>query len=137
MKLTNFQKSLDNATWIDVNTNFGKNNLPDRLADAQAVITSSLYNLLNCIPGQRSRTFEPTYGSSWLQYLQEPISDLTAAKMEISMLYSIEKWEPRIEIDKSNTLIEANTNIPGYVVRIAFSMPGLSTPQQIQFQVQL
>jgi phage baseplate assembly protein W len=136
-KLTNYQLSLDNSTWIDVNTLYGQNGLPDRVSDAQAIISASLYNLFNCVPGQRARTFEPTYGSYWLQFIHEPISDITAAKMEIFMLSSIKKWEPRIVLDTANSSITANTNIPGYVVRIAFSIPSISSPQQVQFQVQL
>ena len=89
------------------------------------------------MPGQRGRIFEPTYGSLWLQFIHEPIVDLTAAKMEIFMLSAIKKWEPRIVVDTKLSGITADTNVPGYRVRIAFSIPGISTPQQIQFQVQL
>lgn len=132
---TNYQLSLANAIWVDVNTQFTQNNQPDRLPDAQAVISSGLYNLFNCQPGQRGRTFQPEYGSRWLQFIHEPICDATAAKMEIFMVEAIKRWEPRITLDMSNTSIDPDTSIPGYVVKIAFSMPGLTVPTQLHFQV--
>lgn len=132
---TQFQVSLSNAVWVDINTQYGLNNLPDRVPDAYAVIASSLFNLFNCVPGERSRTFQPEYGSRWRQFIHEPISDQTAAKMELFMIEAIRKWEPRITLDTNNSRIDADTNIPGYVVRIAFSMPGLSAPAQLRFTV--
>jgi phage baseplate assembly protein W len=133
--LTQYQLSLNNAIWIDVNSQISINNLPDRVPDAIAIWNSSLFNLFNCYPGQRARTFQPRYGSFWLQFLQEPIGPATAAKMQIFMIQAIKEWEPRISLDMNNTSITADTMIPGYVVRIAFSMPGLSVPQQLQFTV--
>lgn len=132
---TQFQLSLSNAIWIDINTQYTQNNLPDRIPDSVAVISSSLYNLFNCVPGERSRTFQPEYGSRWRQFIHEPISDQTAAKMEIFMIQAIQRWEPRITLDLPNCAINADTSIPGYIVRIAFYMPGLSVPAQIQFSV--
>lgn len=133
--LTNFQLNLQDASWIDVNSQLGMNSLPDRIPDTQAIIYSSLYNLFNCVPGERGRTFQPEYGSRWRQFLQEPIVDSTAAKMELFMIQSIKRWEPRITLDLPNTYITPDTSLPGYVVRIAFSMPGLSAPANIQFPV--
>lgn len=135
MQPTNYQLQLQNAVWIDVNTRFTVDNLPDRLADGLAIVKSSLYNLFNCVPGQRARTFQPTYGSIWLQFLQEPICDNTSMKMETFMVKAIEKWEPRIGLDLANTSIVPNTDIPGYVVKIAFFLPNVPNLQQLEFQV--
>ncbi len=130
---TNYQLGLSNAIWIDINTQYSLNNLPDRIPDTQAVVNSSLYNLFNCQPGERGRTFQPEYGSRWRQFIHEPICDATAAKMEIFMVEAIRRWEPRITIDPTYTSITPDTSIPGYVVRIAFTMPGLTVPTQLQF----
>jgi phage baseplate assembly protein W len=132
---TNYQTQLQDAVWIDVNTDFGINTLPDRVPDGLAIVYSSLRNLFNCIPGQRARTFQPTYGSIWLQFIHEPICDMTAQKMETFMIQAIEKWEPRIQVDVVNSSITSDTTIPGYVVRIAFNMPNVPGIQQLQFQV--
>ena len=101
MKVNKYQLSLEGATWIDVNTSFGLDNLPDRLPDQLAITNCALYNLLNCAPGQRARTFQPTFGSEWLRFIQEPIVDNTAAKMESSMLDALDRWLPQIQIDLS------------------------------------
>jgi len=132
---TNYQLQLQDAIWIDVNPRFTVDTLPDRLADGLAIVKASLFNLFNCVPGQRARTFQPTYGSIWLQFLQEPICDMTAVKMETFMITSIEKWEPRVSLDLSNTQINPDMSIPGYVVRMAFFLPNIPNLQQLQFEV--
>jgi len=122
-KPTNAQLSLRNAKVVDVNPQYTIDNLPDRLADDLAVLNCQLYNLLHCAPGQRSRIFEPTFGSLWLSFIHEPLLDITAKKMEIFMVQAIEKYIPDIKLDLSNTAIVADTSIPGYMVRLAFATP--------------
>ena len=135
MKVSRVQLSLDNAVWIDVNPNYGKDNLPDRLPNQLAITNCALFNLLGCAPGQRARTFQPTFGSEWLRFIHEPIIDLTAAKMESSMLDSLERWLPQVSIDRGSTRIEADTSLPGYRVRIGFQSPFPNSPHQIRFEV--
>lgn len=135
MKVTKFQLQLQGATWIDINPLYGMNNLPDRLPNQLAIANCALYNLLSCAPGQRARTFQPTFGSLWLRFIQEPISDNTAAKMQTFMVDSIEKWIPQILLDLSQTRIEADTSIPGYRVRISYSSPFANDPMQVRFEV--
>lgn len=132
------QTNLLEATWIDVNTNFQLNELPDRITDNLAIVRSSLYNLFNCVPGQRGRTFQPTYGSSWLYFLQEPISAMTARKIEMLVFQDIVKWEPRIQIDHTSTYIQPDFSIPGYRIRIGLIFPNLpGVIPSIEFEVQV
>ena len=135
MNVTNYKFVLEDATWVDVNSRFTLDRLPDRVSDDLAIAHSSLYNLFNCVPGERARTFQPEYGSRWRQFIHEPIGDMTAAKMQLFMFESIRRWEPRITVDLQDSSIEANFNLPGYVVRLAFYMPNLAKKQQIQFEV--
>jgi phage baseplate assembly protein W len=134
-QLTSYQTSLDGATWIDVNTQFGMNNLPDRLPDAQAIQLCSLFNLFNCPIGSRSRIFQPEYGSMWYQFLQEPIDQTTANKMQIAMIQAIARWEPRINLDMSNSFITPDLTLPGYNVRLAFGVGLTSARQAINFTI--
>lgn len=127
--------NLENALWVDVNSRTGQNNLPDVLGDSAAITHSSLFNLFNCAPGQRGRIFQPEYGSLWLSFIHEPINDVTAAKMQMFMFESIRRWEPRIDLNVDQSFITANTNIPGYEVRLSFSLPNVSSTQQIEFEV--
>lgn len=135
MQITNWQIDLNDATWIDANSQFTQNGLPDRVPDALA-ISASLYNILNCPIGARGRIFQPTYGSLWYQYLQEPIDQITATKMTISTIQAIQRWEPRITLDNSNSYINPNYGLPGYDVRIAFTVNLTSQKQQVTFQLQ-
>ena len=120
-----------------MNSSYTINNLPDRVPDELSITQSSLFNLLNCMPGQRGRIFEPTYGSMWMQFLEEPICVLTAQKMRILMIQSIEKWVPQITVDLMNSGIKPDLQIPGYLVTIAFTTPFTPQPQQVAFQLQL
>jgi phage baseplate assembly protein W len=133
--VTNYMISIESATWIDVNSQFTLNSMPDLLPDALAV-QNSLYNILNCPIGARGRIFQPTYGSLWYQFLQEPIDQTTANKMHMSTIQAIQTWEPRITVDIANSYINPDYTLPGYDVRIAFSLNLTSQKQNISFQLQ-
>jgi len=115
---TAFELSTSGATWVDVNTQVTQSPLPDRLPDSLAIVHSSLFNLFNCSIGERGKTFQPEYGSEWRQFLQEPIDAITAARMRISMIQAIARWEPRLQLDYAQSWIIPNLNIPGYEVRV-------------------
>lgn len=134
---TDHQKSLTGATWIDVNTNFTRDPLPDRLPDTLSISNSSLRNLFNCPIGARGKIFQPEYGSLWHYFLQEPIDDTTATSMRIAMIQAIARWEPRITLDYSKTFIKAVPQLPGYQVRIAGIDTLTGEPLDIQFTEQL
>lgn len=136
MAVTNYQLSLQSATWVDANSRFTTGALPDRLPDVMA-INNSLFNLFNCPVGARGKIFQPEYGSEWYAFLQEPIDAITAMKMRISMIHAIQRWEPRLVLDFSNTSIVADPRLPGYKVTIAGIEVLTNTPLQIQFTEQL
>ena len=122
------------ATWKDANSNYGLNVLPDVVADKNAII-NSLNNLMNCVPGQRSRTFQPLYGNWVKSLLHEPINESTSIKMAQYILSSISRWEPRIVVDTNNSFVIPDLSIPGYRVSITFSIPSLLEVQQLNFKV--
>lgn len=110
------------AIWSDVNTNLTRNQLAPVVTNNSA-ISNSLFNLLNCLPGGRARTFQPTYGSILYQFIHEPITDLTAAKMRIWLVQAIANWEPRVKLNEELTIIEASLELPGYMIRLAWEDP--------------
>jgi uncharacterized protein len=120
--LTPAQVSLQGAIWIDVNTMLSLNTLPDRLPDEQAIIYGSLTNLFNCPIGERSRIFQPTYGLLLWELIHEPIDEITAGLIQTGLLQSLATWEPRIGVDLSNSSVQTDLTIPGYVVTIAYSL---------------
>jgi phage baseplate assembly protein W len=134
-QITNFQFSTVGATWVDANSQYTQNNQPDRIPDAYA-ISNSIYNILNCAIGGRGRIFQPTYGSLWYQFLQEPIDQVTSNKMNLSTIQALARWEPRILIDNSNSYVQPNYSLPGYNVQIAFTVLLTSQKQQVTFQLQ-
>jgi phage baseplate assembly protein W len=123
MNVSQYSSSLDGATLVDVNPQYTLDNLSDRIPDNLAVTNSLVYNLLRCVPGERARIFEPSYGSMWLHFIHEPIADITAKKMEIYMIQSLAKWIPQIKLDKQNTYISVAPDLPGYYVSLQFSSP--------------
>lgn len=134
--VTNYQVNLTGATWIDANSLFTIDGLPDRIPDVLA-INNSLFNILNCPIGGRGRIFQPTYGSLWYQFLQEPIDQITANKMQMATIQAIQRWEPRIQVDNANSFINPDYTLPGYQVRIAFIMTLTSIKQSLQFNLQV
>lgn len=135
-QITNFQLQLAGATWIDVNSQFTANNLPDRIPDVLAV-KNSLFNIFNCPIGSRSRIFQPQYGCLWIQFLQEPIDTTTATKIQLDLLQALAKWEPRISVDFVNSGVVPDLSLPGYYVTIAFALNlNLSVTGKASFQIQ-
>ena len=134
---TAYQLSLTGATWVDTNSQFTINNLPDRLPDQLSISLSSLYNLFNCPIGARGKIFQPEYGSEWYFFLQEPIDEITAAKMRIAMIQAIARWEPRIVLDYSQTSITPDENAAAYYVRIVGYDSITKTPIDITFTEKL
>ena len=120
--LTQYQTSVNGAYWIDVNTLVSMNSMPDRLPDEQGITYSSLFNLFNCPIGGRGRIFEPTYGSILYQILQEPVDELSTQTIQIGFIQAIARWEPRIVIDYSNTYVLADYTMPGYRIRLAYTV---------------
>lgn len=133
MAITNFQISLSGATWVDVNTRFTQDNLPDRIPDGLSITNSSLYNLFNCPIGARGKIGQPEYGSEWHFFLQEPIDGITATKMKIAMIQAIRRWEPRIRLDYNGTYVQERLDLPGYFVRIAGFDSLTKEPINVQF----
>ena len=131
---TSFELSLRGATWVDVNSRVTQDTLPDRLPDSLSIAHSSLFNLFNCNIGERGKIFQPEYGSEWRLFLQEPIDEITAAKMRIAMIQAIARWEPRIRLDYARCAIVPNLAIPGYEVRIYGTDTLTKNPLDIRFQ---
>lgn len=133
MALTQYQLSLAGAQWVDVNTRFTQDNLPDRIPDTISIIYSSIYNLFNCSVGERGKIFQPEYGSEWKFFLQEPIDERTASLMRIAMIQAIRRWEPRLELNQGLTTIVAEPTLPGYRVNIVGSDKLTKAPINIRF----
>lgn len=129
--LTKYQKNINDATWIDVNPDF-PNSTPERLADIQSVSICSIPVLLSCAIGDRGGIFEPSYGSDLYYFLQEPIDDTTSFNIRTSIITTIQKWEPRVEVDQANTIVQPDLSLPGYrlSIRLIYKETGEADTQQ-------
>lgn len=137
MALTQYQLSLVGAQWVDTNTRFTQDNLPDRVPDSISIIYSSIFNLFNCPVGARGKIFQPEYGSEWYYFLQEPIDEQTASLMRIAMIQAIQRWEPRLILSQGRTSITADPTLPGYKVVINGFDSLTKIPINITFTEQL
>ena len=136
MTITNFQLALNGAQWVDSNSQYTVNNLPDLLPDDLA-IKNALWNLFNCPVGGRGKIFQPEYGSEWHFLLQEPIDQITSGKMFIAIVQALARWEPRIQLNYSQTYVTPDTSLPGYRVQIAGTDTITKQPLSVQFTEQL
>ncbi|EMI5828520.1 TPA: GPW/gp25 family protein [Escherichia coli] len=118
---TAYQLDTRGAVWVDASSKFTLDTNPDLLPDVLA-INNSLYNLFSCQIGARARIFQPEYGASLLTYLQEPIDQNTADKIQVGFIQAIARWEPRIQLDMSNTWVKPDMSLPGYQIRIAYNL---------------
>lgn len=135
MKYSNHQLSINGARWIDLNTMISVNDLPDRLPDDVCIVACSFVNLLNCSIGARSKTFEPTYGTMLYHYLQEPIDDITAESIRISLIQAIGKWEPRVRLDYGKSQVTPEFALPGYRIHLAFTMLATGEDHEIDYYI--
>jgi phage baseplate assembly protein W len=121
----------------DINPQYTQGNLVDRLSGDRAITESALYNLLNTNPGDYSRIFNADIGSFWRKYLQEPISDVTAAKIQLEILESVTKWLPTITLVRRSSMVVADMRLPGYYVKIVYTSPTSPEEQEVSFSVPL
>lgn len=129
------QINLDGSTWIDINSLCTRNSLPDRLPDEQAIVVSSLYNLLGCPIGGRSRTFQPPYGTITYRLLQEPIDQQTATQINLGLIQAINRWEPRIALNYADTWVRPVMELPGFRIRLSFTLILTGTQHATEFSI--
>ncbi len=114
-----YKVRITKIVWLDVNSKVRQDGQPDLLPDISA-IHNSLRNLFGCPIGARGPIFRPDYGTFLHQNLQEPIDNITAARIRASAIQSIQKWEPRVRIIPQQTFVLPNPNAYGYVFRVAY-----------------
>tara|TARA_B100001250_G_scaffold40659_1_gene32236 strand:- start:1742 stop:2134 length:393 start_codon:yes stop_codon:yes gene_type:complete len=110
----------------DININFKKHPVTGDLVvskDASA-IKQSIVNLLLTNKGER--LFQPDYGSDIRSQLFEPLDYATAASIKSSILYSLSKFEPRINVLDINIFVNYGDN--GFNVDMTYKINGVDTP---------
>lgn len=121
------------AIYIDVNPVPEPGN-PVILYDAAAVF-ASLRNLFLCPAGGRSRIFQEDYFSGLYDLLQEPMDQITAEQINLSLYQAVKKWEPRVRLNPSDIIVDVNSYLPGYTITVVITILGKRT--QNSFSVPL
>lgn len=127
---------LQEVTYIDLNPRPSQNSYGDLLTDKAAIIVGSIANLLQCWHGDRGRIGRPEYSSRLHHLLQEPVDERTAAIIQLSLIQSIQKHEPRIRLIEQRTGVVPQPKLPGYLVIVSFNIIGLRGTHTGQYQVQ-
>ena len=110
----------------DLNIAFKKHPVTDDVVvskDAVA-IKQAIVNVLLTNKGER--LFNPTYGSDIRSYLFEPLDYGTAAQVNSSILYTLARFEPRINVLSVNTIPNFDDN--GFDVEMTYEIRGSDVP---------
>ena len=121
---------LQGATFIDLSPTFGDFQ-PDLCPDVSA-IRASLWNILTTPIRTRYRL--ESFGSTLLYIIGEPHDSTTENSIQVSVLQSILRWEPRIKVLPSDIEIET-LEMTGYKVNITFTI--LETQQESDFVLEM
>ena len=116
----------------DINITFKKHPVTNDLVvsrDASA-IKQALTNLLLTNKGER--LFNPRYGSNIRNYLFEPLDFGTAAQIRANIVYTINKFEPRVDLEQLEVIPNFDDN--GFEVEMVYTIDGLDIqPTTVDF----
>ena len=110
----------------DINITFKKHPVTDDLVvskDASA-IKQAIVNLLLTNTGER--LMNPEYGSDIRSYLFEPLDYGTSISIKKNIVYTINTFEPRIQI--MSLTCNPNYDSNGFDVEMTYSIIGLDVP---------
>lgn len=90
----------------------------------EKAVKGALMNLLRSPVGQRP--FDPEYGTNVDKYLFELADPITESQINEDIAYSIEKFEPRVELVSITTVME-NYGVDITITYYVKNIPGLQT----------
>lgn len=124
------------ASFYDINPFYNvDSNLSLSVSGTQA-LKSAIGLLLTSPIGSRSRTFNSTWGSDLLNFINEPIDDMTAMLIRSSIIGALDKWEPRITVNASDVVVTPYPSARGYKVRITFKVVGADSTESLALLLQ-
>lgn len=92
------------------------------LTDAESVY-QSIANILTTSLSER--LFNPEFGCDLDAFLFELMDDLTAAQLYRLVIEAIERWEPRVVLDHSQSDVIADPDNHIYAVKLYFQIIGV------------
>lgn len=109
------------VVWLDVNSRIGSANRTDLLPNISA-INNSLFNLFSCPIGARGPIGQPEYGTGLYHILHEPLDLITSNKIKLVLIQSIQRWEPRIELDLARTAVFPDYERAAFIVQVSYNL---------------
>lgn len=86
-------------------------------------VRNSIFNLFNTLPGQK--ILNPLFGLNLVQYLFQPLDEVTANLIGNKILEGITTFEPRVNIENINVVVdEPNAQ---YIITLVLSIPTIKT----------
>ena len=119
----------------DVSMTFQRNPLNDDILTLknERAIARSVRNIVFTIPGEKP--FDETFGSRITASLFENIDDLTGETIKDEIEYSINRFEPRVNLYRVTATPDPENN--SYNVSVAYEIIGADVPpQELQFVLQ-
>jgi phage baseplate assembly protein W len=98
-----------------------------------AAIRNSLQNLFNTLPGQRF--LFPEYGLNIHQFLFLPVTDATGRIIAERLIKTIEKFEPRVKVERVNVRPEPDES--SYYITLVISIPIFQQQSTIETQLNI
>ena len=87
------------------------------------VINQSIFNMLYTNPGER--LFRPAFGASLNRIIFRPISPATSMLLKQILIVSVEKWEPRISVNRNLSTVTAIPDDNMYDIHMVYEVPSL------------
>ena len=116
----------------DISMSFKKSPLNDDLIGLknESAIARSIRNIVFTFPGEKP--FDPIFGSRISRSLFELIDDISARSIEEEIRFSINRYEPRVNLLDVKSVPDFDNN--GYNVTITYQIVGIDVPaQELQF----
>jgi phage baseplate assembly protein W len=110
----------------DLNPRIGEIGQPPILK-GDAAVRAALKNLLSSYVGCRSRTFNQTWGSGIMNLLQEPMTEVTAARLRAEIISTVTTWEPRVTVLNYETSVDIDYNKARYNVKLVYRVNALGS----------
>jgi len=93
-----------------------------QISEDIGAVKNSLFNLFTTMPGQKILT--PLYGLNLTQYLFTPVSETQGQIIGEAILKGIQKFEPRIQLQKLNIQLDNDNN--QYNIIMIINVPTLN-----------
>ena len=119
----------------DISMSFEVNPINDDLIAIKnrTAIARSVRNLVLTVPGERF--FNEDLGSRVSELLFDNMDDITASAIQDEISETIQKYEPRVELDSVKAYPDFDNN--GFDVIITYDVVGAEIPrQELQFVLQ-